>query len=262
MKPDRSDDEGGGTGKRSKTIQSVSIAARFLDILARADGPLALGEVARQGRTGTSTAHRYMQSLVRERLVAQDPMTGRYDLGPTALSIGMGALRRVEPVEVSARLMKTLSSEIAASCGVAIWTDQGPTIIRWYRNSDFSISTVSLGDVLPLDNTACGLVFQAYLPRETVAAARKRQPATFRGSPPSKETLDAARQAVGVELNEHLFSLLTGKAAPVFDAQNEIACVVTTVSFVKTAEADDHWNALRAMARQASLESGSSRDCG
>lgn len=71
MKPDRSDDDGGSAGKRSTTIQSVSIAARFLDILARADGPLALGEVARQGRTGTSTAHRYMQSLVRERLVAR-----------------------------------------------------------------------------------------------------------------------------------------------------------------------------------------------
>ncbi len=259
MKSDHSDDDGSSAGKRSTTIQSVSIAARFLDILARADGPLALGEVARQGRTGTSTAHRYMQSLVRERLVAQDPMTGRYDLGPAALSIGIGALRRIEPIEVAARLMKTLSSEIAASCGVAIWTDQGPTIIRWYRSSDFSISTVSLGDVLPLDNTACGLVFQAYLPRETVAAARKRQPAAFRGNPPSKETLDAAREAAGVELNEHLFSLLTGKAAPVFNAQNEIACVVTTVSFVKTAEATGHWQALRAMATQASLESGASR---
>lgn len=79
VKSDHSDDDGSSAGKRSTTIQSVSIAARFLDILARADGPLALGEVARQGRTGTSTAHRYMQSLVRERLVAQDPMTGRYD---------------------------------------------------------------------------------------------------------------------------------------------------------------------------------------
>ncbi len=44
-----------------------------------------------------------------------------------------------------------------------------------------------------------------------------------------------------------------------FNAQNEIACVVTTVSFVKTAEATGHWHALRAMAAQASLESGASR---
>lgn len=153
-------------GGRSTTIQSVSIAARFLDILANAEGPLALCEIAKRGQTGTSTAHRYMQSLVKEGFVAQDVANGHYDLGPAALSIGIGALRRIEPVGVAARHMKALSLRIAASCGVAIWTERGPTIIRWYRSAHFVISTVALGDVLPLDKTACGLVFQAYLPSE------------------------------------------------------------------------------------------------
>ncbi len=242
--------------KRSGTIQSVSIAARFLEILAKAEGALALREIASRGQTGTSTAHRYMQSLVRERLVAQDQVTGYYDLGPAALNIGLRALRRIEPIEVAARQMKALSSRISASCGVAIWTQQGPTIVHWYRSSDFAISTVGLGDVLPLDNTACGLVFQAYLPRERIKAVRKLQPASFRGGQPTAETLDSVRKASGTELNEHLFSLLTGKAAPVFDVQNEIACVVTTVSFVKTAEAQGHRAALFDAARQATIESG------
>src|SRR5690606_31840859 len=96
---------GGAKARRSTTIQSVSIAARFLDILAKADGPLPLGEIARRAGTGTSTAHRYMQSLVREGLAAQDETTGRYDLGAAALNVGIAALRRIEPVEVAARLM-------------------------------------------------------------------------------------------------------------------------------------------------------------
>lgn len=247
---------GGAKARRSTTIQSVSIAARFLDILAKADGPLPLGEIARRAGTGTSTAHRYMQSLVREGLAAQDETTGRYDLGAAALNVGIAALRRIEPVEVAARLMKALAARIAASCGVAIWTDRGPTIVRWYRSSDFTLSTVSLGDVLPLDNSACGLVFQTYLAREQIAAARKLQPPAFRGSPPTAGALDAVRGGGGAELNEHLFSALAGKAAPVFDAQNEIACVVTTVSFVKAAEAEDHRAALFEAARQASTEAG------
>ncbi|CAD5296216.1 IclR family transcriptional regulator [Bosea sp. 62] len=242
--------------KRSPTIQSVSIAARFLDILAKADGPLVLGEIARRARTGSSTAHRYMQSLVREGLAAQDDVTGHYDLGPVALSIGVRALRRIDAVEVAARTMKTLASAIAASCGVAIWTERGPTIVRWYRNTDFALSTVTLGDVLPVDNTACGFVFQAHLPKEAIAAARKLQPASFRGSRPPGEMLDAVRREGGAELNEHLFSLLTGKAAPVFNALGEIACVVTTVSFVKTAEAEGHREALFAAARAATRDSG------
>lgn len=255
MTPNRSGDSR-SAGKRSATIQSVSIAARFLEILARADGPLVLGEIARRARTGSSTAHRYMQSLVREGLAAQDEVTGFYDLGPAALSIGIRALRRIDPVEVAARLMKSLATRIAASCGVAIWTDRGPTIVRWYRNTDFALSTVSLGDVLPLDNTACGLVFQAHLPKETIAAARKLQPASFRGSRATAAMLDAVRQDGGAELNEHLFSLLTGKAAPVFNALGEIACVVTTVSFVETAGAQGHGAALFEAARTATQESG------
>jgi len=242
--------------KRSATIQSVSIAARFLDILAKADGPLVLGEIARRARTGSSTAHRYMQSLVREGLAAQDDVTGYYDLGPMALSIGIRALRRIDAVEVAARAMKGLASRIAASCGVAIWTERGPTIVRWYRNTDFALSTVTLGDVLPLDNTACGFVFQAHLPKEAIAAARKLQPASFRGSRPPAEMLGMVKRDGGAELNEHLFSLLTGKAAPVFNALGEIACVVTTVSFVKTAEAEGHREALFAAAQAATLDSG------
>ncbi len=243
-------------GKRSATIQSVSIAAQFLEVLAGAEGPLALREIARRGHTSTSTAHRYMQSLVRGRLVAQDETTGNYDLGPAALSIGVRALRRIDPVEIAARLMKSLSSRIAASCGVAIWTERGPTIVRWYRSADFAISTVVLGDVLPLNNTACGLVFQAYLPRERIAAARKLQPAAFRGQAPAAEALAAIRRSSGAELNERLFSLLTGKAAPVFNVYGEIACVVTTVSFVETAEAEGHRAALFAAANQATVDAG------
>ena len=92
--------------KRSGNIQSVSIAARFLDVLAKSEGPLALGTLANLTETGNSTAHRYLQSLVKEGLAAQDPASGWYDLGPAALQIGIGALRRVEPVEIAARHMK------------------------------------------------------------------------------------------------------------------------------------------------------------
>lgn len=59
--------------KRSATIQSISIAMRFLNILATAQRALPLAELAQLSRTGRSTAHRYMQSLVKEGLAVQDP---------------------------------------------------------------------------------------------------------------------------------------------------------------------------------------------
>ncbi|MCA8093788.1 IclR family transcriptional regulator [Burkholderia anthina] len=236
--------------KRSGTIQSVSIAARFLMVLANAESELALGEVARRTGTGGSTAHRYLQSLVKEGLARQDPASGLYDLGSAALSIGIGALKRVDAVEIAAQYMKSLTHRHALSGGVAIWTDRGPTLVRWYRSAYFSINPLALGDILPIDNTACGLVFQAFLPKATIDAARRQQPARFRGKPPTKAVLDAVRERCWAELTSHLLSNVTGQAAPVFDAQHEIVCAVTTVTDLGQLKSPEDRDALF---REASL---------
>lgn len=242
--------------KRSGLIQSVSIAARVLQALSAADGPLALTALARTCRIGAPTAHRYLQSLIKEGLVQQDGSSGHYSLGHAALSIGLSALRQIEPVEVAASHMKALASRIAASCGVVIWTDLGPVIVRWYRSARFAISTVALGDVLPLDNTACGQVFQAFLPAQRIEAARERQPEAFRGRRGDERQHAQVRAECFAERVEHIFTSVTGKAAPIFDAQGELVCVVTTVSAVDAATAEGHADALRQVAAQVCVQTG------
>ncbi|GGB27787.1 IclR family transcriptional regulator [Allosediminivita pacifica] len=225
---DSRDDAGGH--RKAGTIQSVSTAATFLRVLANASGPLALGVIAKRAGTSGSMAHRYLQSLVREELAVQDPASGHYDLGPLALGVGVAALGRLDPVELAADAMKDFAARTAASAGVAIWTERGPTLVRWYRSAIFSISSLGLGDVLPLDNTACGLIFQAYLPQDRVASARATQPESFRGSPPTEDRLAEVRASGWLELQGHLLPHVAGQAVPVFDAQGEIACVMTTVA--------------------------------
>ena len=259
-KPPKTDETAADTQaqpeKRSQTIQSVSIAARFLSVLANAEGPLALGAIARRADSGASSAHRYLQSLVKEGLAAQDPVSGLYDLGPAALSIGIAALKRVDPVEIAAKHMKELTSRIAASGGIAIWTERGPTVVRWYRSAYFSISTLELGDVLPIDNSACGLVFQAFLPASRVAEARRLQPAHFRGRAPKAAQLAEIRQTGRCELHGHLLPDVTGQAVAVFDAQDEIACVMTTVANLGEGASREDAEALFEAARQVARETG------
>lgn len=248
--------------KRSGTIQSVAIATRFLNTLANAECELALGEVARRTGTGGSTAHRYLQSLVKEGLAKQDPLTGLYDLGPTALNIGIAALKRVDAVEIAAQHMKALTLRHAASGGVAIWTPRGPTLVRWYRSAYFSINPLALGDILPIDNTACGLVFQAFLPKAVIDDARKQQPMHFRGSRPSEALLDEVRQRCWSEMTSHLLSNVTGQAAPVFDAQQEIVCAMTTVSDLGQMRAEDDRYALFHACGQVNVATGGSSAAG
>lgn len=240
--------------RRTGTIQSISIAARFLNTLANSAGPLPLSTLARETETGMSTAHRYLQSLIKEGLAVQDRGSGLYDLGPMALNIGVCALKRIDPVEIAARHMKSLAQRVAASGGVAIWTDRGPTLVRWYRSADYSISSLGLGDVLPIDNTACGLMFQAFLPPETIAKARRLQPVHFRGAPGAKSRLDDIRSNCWAEMTSHLLSGVTGQAAPVFDAQRELTCVMTTVTDLGKARSAEDRHALHAAAVLANKE--------
>jgi Transcriptional regulator len=244
------------TASRSRdgTVQSVSIAAQFLRALALAEQALPLGEIAKRVGTGRSTAHRYMQSLVKEGFAQQDPASGHYDLGPFSLSVGVAALRRVDPVEIAGRYVKELSLTHAMSVGVAIWTERGPTIVRWHNSAYFAISAVGLGAILPIDNTACGLVCQAYLPSQAIVEARSHQPEHFRGTPPPEDLLQHVRKDRWSELTSHLLSNVSGQAAPVFDAQGELACVVTSVTDLGRMHSPDQRNALKTAAEQINRE--------
>lgn len=234
--------------RRSGTIQSVSTAAGFLRVMANAEGPLALGVIAKRAGTSSSMAHRYLQSLILEGLASQDAASGHYDLGPLILGLGTSALKRLDPVEIAADQMKCFAAKSAASAGVAIWTERGPTLVRWYRSAVFSINSVGLGDVLPLDNSACGLMFQAFLPPELIDQARHAQPEEFRGAPAKPEVLSHIRTERWVELRGHLLPHVAGQAVPVFDPQGEIACVMTTVANLGHQQSEDTSKALREVA--------------
>lgn len=229
---------------RPDKIQSVSTAIRILEVLAEAAQPLALGEIARRTKIGNSSAHRQIQSLLDGGMVQQEGPNMPYALGRKALQIGLAAARRIDPLESAASELKALCDCLAVSGGIAVWTNNGPTLVRWYRSEVFSIASVKLGDVLPLDKTACGLTFQAFLPRREIEAVRAQQPEAFRGTPPSSDLLQEIRARQGFSLTGHLEIGVTGQAAALFDPQGEISCVMTIVAGLGFSEDPEHMQAL------------------
>ena len=89
-----------------------------------------------------------------------------------------------------------------------------------------------------------------------VDAARKQQPAHFRGSPPSRALLDEVRERCWAELTSHLLSNVTGQAAPVFDAQQEIVCAMTTVTDLGQLQSAEDRDALFHEALQVNQSTG------
>lgn len=101
-------------------------------------------------------------------------------------------------------------------------------------------------------------MFQAYLSEAHADVARKLQPAGYRNKKPSKRELKQMRDSCWAELTGHLSPGITGQAVPVFDAQQELACVMTTVTNLGLMkEPEDRW-ALFECAKQAARETGGS----
>src|SRR5438874_1692541 len=124
------------SGLKSKAkrrgIQSIDTGIRLLEAMEKADGPLALKELSARADLDPSSAHRYLASFVRCGLVRQDADT-RYDFGPLALHIGLAAVRRLDPVQITERALPALVEETGYTALLSVWSNRGPTIVHWQR---------------------------------------------------------------------------------------------------------------------------------
>ena len=83
----------GDTGRKTGT-QAIERGIAILRLFARTDTPLTLSEVARTVDLNTTTTHRILATLVRERLLANDATSERYRIGPDSLLLFAAAARR------------------------------------------------------------------------------------------------------------------------------------------------------------------------
>ena len=70
------------TPRRQRSIQSIEVGMRVLDVLTEAGQALPLKEVAQRAAMPPGKAHPYLVSFMNVGLVKQHPLTGLYELGP------------------------------------------------------------------------------------------------------------------------------------------------------------------------------------
>ena len=85
---------------QSGGIQSLDSALRLLDALAKRSGPTALSDLARDCAMPVSKAHRYLASFAHAGLVRQAGKSGKYDLGPGAIQLGLAAMARNDAINL------------------------------------------------------------------------------------------------------------------------------------------------------------------
>jgi DNA-binding IclR family transcriptional regulator len=210
-------------------IQSVDIGFRVLSALAAEPEPAALGTIA--GRAGLSPpqAHRYLSSLIAAGMAHQNPVSARYELGPQAIQVGLAALARMDIFANADPAIADFARETGRTTLLAARGPLGPTIVRWHVGRKPVITSLSVGSVLPLFNSATGFVFLSFMNDDEVEALRKGEPATA-----PKIDVPAIRRKARADMyatvDELLIPGLRATAVPVLDIQGRAALVVTTIA--------------------------------
>lgn len=228
------------------TVQSVAVAARVLKALAAEGGVLPLKRLSAATGMPRAKVHRYLASLRGAGLVAQDPESGEYRIGPAAVTIGLVGLGRMSPVRQLVEALPRLRDRANETITAAIWGDAGPTIIAIEESDRVVTMNVRIGSVLPLTTTAIGRVFLAFLPpsltQRFVAAERRNGAAGAAAVPGERQLaklLDEIRRTRIAVAHGAMIPGVDAAAAPVFDYRGELVAVICAVGRFEGAGARD-----------------------
>lgn len=142
-------------------IQVVARIATLLDCLDPDSPYLDTQITAKALGVGRSTAHRYLVSLEKRRLLRRRDAT-TYELGPVLSRLGTLALSRLGVLEAAGPVMQELGREIHNTVVLSVWGGRAPVIARVVPdNSRITTISVEVGRSLPPD-AAQSRVFAAY----------------------------------------------------------------------------------------------------
>ena len=214
-------------------------------------------------------AHPYLVSFCKLGLMAQDPATGYYGLGPLAMEMGLIGMQQIDPIRLATAMLEDLANDIGHTIGLAVWGSQGPTIVHIAPSPAAIHITMRHGTVVSLYDTASGPLFAAYRPAAEVKAllahARQHAPQALARAGQQVRTRDVPSWAdfgqtlAGIRvqgMNRSVDGIVEGVsalAAPVFDSRGQMALALTAIG--PSGAFDAAWDGAVAVPLKAAADS-------
>jgi len=222
---------------RRQRVQSAETGMAVLKALARLGGSASLTAIAAEVQESAAKVHRYLASLGQEGLVAQNPATQHYHLGPESIRIGLAALRQCDPVRMGEGALLRLREALQVTSFIAVMGNRGPTVLRMEEPALPVTVNIRAGSVLPLLWSATGQVFLAFsddaqLPRQAAdeyEAAPPEQRSLLAGPDPVALVRRQVREQGCAIVHDTLLRGISAVAAPIFDARGHVVAVLTAL---------------------------------
>src|ERR1700726_5264799 len=175
-------------------IQSVQRAAQILGVLGSGSPRLGVTEIAERLGLAKPTVHGLLRTLVKHDLVAQDPSTGKYSLGPGVLQLGNAYLDGSELRARSLLWAESLAQRASEAVWVATLSGSRVIVLHHVFRPDNTVQILEVGAAIPWHACALGHAIVAFLPAAEAARAMAAKRATLTGQ--GKTTRPALTRAL------------------------------------------------------------------
>jgi DNA-binding IclR family transcriptional regulator len=181
-------------------IQSVQRAAQILGVLGSGTPRLGVTEIAERVGLAKPTVHGLLRTLEAHDLVAQDPETGKYSLGPGVLQLGNAYLDGSELRARSLRWAESLAQQANEAVWVATLSGSRVIVLHHVFRPDNTVQILEVGAAIPWHACALGHAIVACLPDSQRAQALAADLAPLTGR--TKTTRNALTRALSQVRNQ------------------------------------------------------------
>lgn len=209
-------------------IQSIEVGLKLLRPMIEAGAPLNLKALAEAAGYAPPKAHRYLVSLIRMKLVAQDPVSGRYGLGELAFELGLAAIGLLDREGLGREAIRDIRAATRQTSCLVVWANGGATVAAVEAGVGAIFLGIRVGSILSLLRSASGRAFYAYMPHEAIETVLKRELAETPLDPHALAAMAEQIRREGLSrIRDTMMFGLSAVSAPVFDHDGRLAYVLT-----------------------------------
>lgn len=222
-----------------KGIQSIEVGYRLLQALQDSSRSMTLTALSKATGMAPSKCHIYLASFIKVGLIVQK-QTGLYDLGPSALRLGLAALVRVDALEHARVAMQQLRDELEETVVLSIWGNRGPTILHKEDGVHWSPLSVRVGTVLPVLSATGLALLSGHTPAAIDKLLRRELAETPDENPWKTESvqslhalLDKVRRNGVAQGRGNIFPGYSGICSPILDHEGGVCAALMVMGEIR-----------------------------
>lgn len=215
-------------------VQSLTRGLTLLEYIAKANGSIALTDLAQQAGLPNSTTHRLLTTMQQQGFVRQVGDLGLWTIGTHAFIVGSSFLQSRNLLSLVHPMLRQLMESSGETVNLAVLdqTDYQAIIIDQVQCTALMRMSAPIGGKLPMHASGAGKAFLAMLPDEKVTQLLHRKglhsytPQTL-SAQTLKENLTAIRrQGYALDDEEHALGLRC-VAACILDEHHEAFAAIS-----------------------------------